>query len=227
MSAQNNADSENEKIIIMPNDPQACQRKTLDLWVSRNGKAFSDESAARLDGATHTECADCKSPIDKKYYRCSDCTQKYWTDVHKKRERTKDFEWLFCGDDWYRCPGQLLEDVFHDTEEGEEFTEDQISNMDIPIDVLESLHTSVGEKKSPILVSVQKAIDEYYDTDSDDDTDHEITQEMQELENKINDLLIDYYNKQPQYVESDIAFDWAGYITEWKEKRRKIEKGEK
>lgn len=45
--------------IIFPNDDRAAQKISLELWVSRHGRAYETEEMARLAGATHRMCSSC------------------------------------------------------------------------------------------------------------------------------------------------------------------------
>lgn len=53
--------------------PEAAQRKEYILWVSRNGRGYTDEHTARWDGCTHVLCSTCGKPTPKHYLICDEC----------------------------------------------------------------------------------------------------------------------------------------------------------
>jgi len=61
--------------VILDTDPEAAQLKTLKLWVSRNGLAYSDERTARYDGCTHKKC-ECGELMEKRWLSCGKCRDK-------------------------------------------------------------------------------------------------------------------------------------------------------
>jgi len=61
--------------IILDTDPEAATQKTLTLWVSRNGLAYTDERAARYAGCTHKKC-ECGHIMEKHWLGCEACRDK-------------------------------------------------------------------------------------------------------------------------------------------------------
>lgn len=96
----------NEKMneeIILDDDPRAASQKTLTLWVSRNGKVYDDERAARYDGSTHHRCK-CGGIAVKHYLVCDECLAK----INRKKYKAMPYkEWdgetplCLFGDDTY------------------------------------------------------------------------------------------------------------------------------
>lgn len=68
--------NDNNELIILPEDPESAQLKTLELWVDRWGYAYKDKNAAQLAGCTHIRCKGCGKPVIKSSLLCGDCKSK-------------------------------------------------------------------------------------------------------------------------------------------------------
>lgn len=55
---------------------EAASKRTAEVWVSRHGKIWSDERAARWDGCTHVACSECGHPVEKVWLKCQKCRDK-------------------------------------------------------------------------------------------------------------------------------------------------------
>jgi hypothetical protein len=63
------------KEIIMPESELAAKPITFEGWVSRNGKVYKIEGAARLDGCTHNYC-ECGKVKERFRSFCDECNAK-------------------------------------------------------------------------------------------------------------------------------------------------------
>lgn len=63
--------------IVLPNSPEAAQRKQVTAWVARDGGFWSDdehgEHMARFCGSTHNLCTVCGTACEKSSSRCASC----------------------------------------------------------------------------------------------------------------------------------------------------------
>lgn len=76
----------NQNEIILDTDPRAAEFKTLQGWVSREGRFFGkNEDAARYDGCTHRKCRDCPNAAKKSWLICDDCRTKWGKEKHAAR----------------------------------------------------------------------------------------------------------------------------------------------
>lgn len=77
------------KDIILPDDPRAAVLKTLELWVTPNGKCYSkdDEKIARYAGATHVYCDNCGAPCEKPYCCCEKCSYEHKMERYRAKEK--------------------------------------------------------------------------------------------------------------------------------------------
>ena len=69
------------KKIILRDSPEAATLRNLPVWLSRIGRAFTDESAARYDGCTHQKCQNCENICEKRYVLCETCREKLKRDT--------------------------------------------------------------------------------------------------------------------------------------------------
>lgn len=58
--------------VIMYDDPAAAQPKTIDVWVSLDGRYFMKESSARYASCTHQTC-ECGGVMKKGWTKCDTC----------------------------------------------------------------------------------------------------------------------------------------------------------
>ena len=63
------------KIILIDSD-EAAFEQTITVWVSSNGRVYTDELAARVDGCTHRYCLHCGEPCLKRWLSCESCRAK-------------------------------------------------------------------------------------------------------------------------------------------------------
>lgn len=68
--------------IILDDSPEAAHKETREYWISRNGRAYNDERAARYDGCTHRRCDECKEPTDKFRIKCPTCRAKQLKEMY-------------------------------------------------------------------------------------------------------------------------------------------------
>lgn len=80
-----------EKVMI--DSPEAATFKTVEGWVSRDGRFFGKgdgaERAARWSGATHQYCSNCKTVIKKGWLLCEDCREKRAVEKFEQAPRKK------------------------------------------------------------------------------------------------------------------------------------------
>lgn len=70
--------------IILPEDPEAAQYKTVTGWVSRKGEFYGDdERLARYVGSTHRKCG-CGNIIEKRSW-CKPCNKKASSELYMKK----------------------------------------------------------------------------------------------------------------------------------------------
>lgn len=77
----------NTEEIILPDDPRAAELKTINVWVSRRGNWYREESEeiARWDGSTHRKC-ECGDVTEKMWTICSACRRKKEDARHAQRQ---------------------------------------------------------------------------------------------------------------------------------------------
>ena len=78
--------------IVMIDSPEAAALKTVEGWVSRDGRFFgkgeSAKRAARWSGATHQYCSDCSAVIRKGgWLICGQCRERRAVEKHKQAPR--------------------------------------------------------------------------------------------------------------------------------------------
>ena len=111
-----------DETIIMVDSPEAATFKTVEGWVSRDGRFYgkgdSAERVARRSGATHQYCDGCGVVIPKGgFLICGACREKRAIEKHKQAPRaTWDGEALLYSD--------FLDRFVHDPEEAIEISED-------------------------------------------------------------------------------------------------------
>lgn len=102
-----------EKIVMFDAD-EAAQLKTVDGWVSRNGRYYgADERAARYDGCTHRMCGACgQVVIPKNRINCDACQANVRHGIYLKKELV---EWdgetplfLHDGDEFFHGSDDIL-----------------------------------------------------------------------------------------------------------------------
>lgn len=108
------------KIILDTSDEAASYTTGISGWVDRNGRFFgTNERAARWSGATHVECADCKTPVTKGRYLCEKCSNRKQTERYQALEcvewdgETPLYSWVDCE---YFFDAMELGDYLHDNE---------------------------------------------------------------------------------------------------------------
>jgi hypothetical protein len=57
----------------MLDSPESATPHTLTGWLSRQGRFYEREEAARYDSCTHRPCQECGAPAEKMYIRCVPC----------------------------------------------------------------------------------------------------------------------------------------------------------
>jgi hypothetical protein len=77
----------NQDEIILDTDPRAAEFRTVQGWVSRDGRFFGDnEDAARYSGCTHRKCRDCDNPARKSWLICDACRARVDREKHAGRK---------------------------------------------------------------------------------------------------------------------------------------------
>lgn len=77
---------------IYPEDERAAGLKTVEGWVSRNGKFYGiDETSARNCGATVFHCGGCGEDTEYYYRHCKKCEA---AAIEEQYQRMQEAEWL-------------------------------------------------------------------------------------------------------------------------------------
>ncbi len=122
-----------EETIILPESEESAVQVTMTLWKSRTGKLFVEESAAKLDGATHSVCQDCGKPSQKFYLRCSSCGK--LEDARRYEARPKK-EW----DGTTPLYSDKYDQYFFSLEEAEELLEEGETLADLWLRICEPVY---------------------------------------------------------------------------------------
>lgn len=74
-----------EDKVIMYDSDEAAQFKTVQGWVSSNGRFYGDdEHTARYAGSTHKLCEGCGSVMRVRYIKCHSCQEKASTERYNQ-----------------------------------------------------------------------------------------------------------------------------------------------
>lgn len=105
--------------IIFPDSPEAASRKTVEGWVSRDGRfCGDDERAARWLGATVVRCETCGQSTDSKSFtKCAKCRVAQDEEKFARAERAPYSDGMVYSDSHDR--------YFDDPAEAQEFAEDE------------------------------------------------------------------------------------------------------
>jgi hypothetical protein len=86
----NNYGEKMENKIILIDSDEAAKEQTITVWISSNGRIYTDELAARYDGCTHRYCIYCGEPCLKRWLSCESCRAKQheWRMIEFKEKNT-------------------------------------------------------------------------------------------------------------------------------------------
>lgn len=96
--------------VILYDDDRAAKRETREVWASRDGYVYIDESSARWAGRTHIKCETCGTVYPKRAY-CEPCREKR---DDERWAAMEEVEWdgttplcLFDGDEFFFDDGEI------------------------------------------------------------------------------------------------------------------------
>lgn len=160
--------------VILDTSDEAAKKETLVLWVSRRGRAYNDEWAARYDGCTHRACATegCAGITEKHYVHCVLCRSK----LERERYLAKPFL------AWDGKTPLCLRDTDHyffDEEEIDEFCEENdLKKSDLEFEICKPQHARTVDPA------------DIYESDLPEDGD--VPDELQEAFDELNKKILAY-----------------------------------
>ena len=179
-----------EEPVVLDTDDSAAQKKSVEVWVSRTGRIFTDERAARFDGSTHSKC-ECGNIARKNYTKCDTCIAK------GKIERYNSYKF----EEW-----DFVKPVYSDYADKYFFSVDDIASY--------CEYEEIDSKELRLLICEpnewQQIGGDYWDDLMPENSDGDLPKNLESKLKELNDVIA---NLPPiSYSPSKVRTEYLGYL---------------